>query len=122
MSVFQRPCQRRECKKKKSCKHAHWHYDFWINNVRYLGAIKEARTKPQAEQAEIRIKNDVFQGKYGSHKEVAPAFGEFVETVYLPWARANKRSCKTSDETRCKTLIKHLGYKHYPLYYLFLRV
>jgi len=111
MAVFQRPCQRRECQKKKSCKHAHWHYDFWINNVRYLGAIKEARTKPQAEQAEIRIKNDVFEGKYGSHKRVAPAFGEFVEEIYLPWARANKRSCKTSDETRCKTLIKHFGNK-----------
>lgn len=111
MSVYPRPCTRRECKKKKSCKHAHWHYDFWINNVRYTGALKEARTKPQAEQAEIRIKNDVFEGKYGSHKRVAPLFSEFVEKTYLPWARTNKRSCGTSDETRCKTLIKHFGTK-----------
>lgn len=111
MSVFQRPCQRRTCQKKKSCKHAHWHYDFWINNVRYTGAIKEARTRPQAKQAEIRIKNDVFEDKYGSHKRVAPLFAEFVEKTYLPWARINKRSCKTSDETRCKTLIKHFGTK-----------
>jgi integrase len=111
MAVYQRPCKRRECQEKKSCKHAHWCYDFCINNVRYFGAIKEARTKPQAEQAEIRIKNDVFEGTYGSHKKIAPAFNEFVEEVYLPWARANKRSCKTSDETRCKTLVKHFGTK-----------
>ena len=109
MAVYQRPCRRRGCQGKKSCKHAHWRYDFWINSVRYTGAIKEARTRPQAEQAEIRIKNDVFEGKYGSHKKAAPAFGEFVEEVYLPWARANKRSCGTSDETRCKTLVGYFG-------------
>jgi integrase len=111
MSVFQRCCQRRECMEKKSCKHAHWHYDFWINNVRYRGAIKEARTRPQAEQAEIRIKNEVYEGKYGAHKQVAPLFADFVDQVYLPWARTNKRSCKTSDERRCETLKKQFGSK-----------
>ncbi|HEY0005876.1 MAG TPA: phage integrase SAM-like domain-containing protein [Pyrinomonadaceae bacterium] len=111
MAVYQRQCTRRECRKKKSCKNAHWHYDFWINNVRYTGAIKEARTRSQAEKAEVRIKNDVFEGKYGSHKKVTPTFDEFVEKVYLPWARGNKRSCGTSDETRCKTLIKYFGNK-----------
>ena len=81
MAVYQRPCKRRECQEKKSCKHAHWCYDFCINNVRYFGAIKEARTRPQAEQAEIRIKNDVFEGIYGSHKKVAPAFNEAAVEV-----------------------------------------
>jgi hypothetical protein len=53
MAVYQRPCPRRECREKKSCK--------------------------------------------------------FVEKIYLPWPRAHKRSCKKSDETRFKTLIKRFG-------------
>ena len=40
-----------------------WWYDF--GNHKYRGPIPEARTKYEAEQAEIKIKRDVFEGKYG---------------------------------------------------------
>ena len=40
-----------------------WWYDF--GNHKYRGPIPEARTKYQAEQAEIKIRRDVFEGKYG---------------------------------------------------------
>jgi integrase len=110
MSVFIRQCQRKACQGKKTCKHRHYHYDFWIKGVRYRGSIKEARTRDQAEQAEVRIMNEVFEGTYGSRKTVAPVFEEFVNDTYLPWAKTNKRSWK-SDELRCKTLVKHFGPK-----------
>ena len=40
-----------------------WWYDF--GNHKYRGRIPEARTKYEAEQAEIKIRRDVFEGKYG---------------------------------------------------------
>ena len=42
-----------------------YHYDFMIRNQRYRGAIPEARTKAEAEQAEIKTKNKVYERKYG---------------------------------------------------------
>ncbi len=83
MSVFVRRCQRKACEGKKTCKHRHYHYDFWINGTRYRGSIKEARTMDQAEQAEVRIRNEVFEGTYGTRKRVAPLFEEFVNDTYL---------------------------------------
>ena len=40
-----------------------WWYDF--GNHKYRGPIPEARTKHEAEQAEVKLKRDVFEGKYG---------------------------------------------------------
>ena len=34
----------------------HWNYYFRVRGVRYRGAIPEARTKWEAEQAELKIK------------------------------------------------------------------
>jgi integrase len=64
----------------------------------------------QAEQAEVRIRNEVFEGTYGTRKRVAPLFEEFVNDTYLPWAKTNKRSWK-SDVLRCKSLVKYFGSK-----------
>jgi hypothetical protein len=69
-----------------------WQYDFWIKGVRYKGSIPEARIKPQAEQAEIRIKSEVFEGKYGKAVARVPRLADFIEKTYLPWSRTNKRS------------------------------
>ena len=42
-----------------------YHYDFMIRRQRYRGAIPEARTKAEAEQAETTIKTKVYERKYG---------------------------------------------------------
>ena len=49
----------------KRGKGTHWHYYFRVRGVRYRGSIPEARTKKDAEQAESKIKQDVFEGRYG---------------------------------------------------------
>jgi hypothetical protein len=41
-----------------------WHYAFCIRGVRYRGAIPEARTKFEAEKAETKIRQDVYEGRY----------------------------------------------------------
>jgi integrase len=73
-----------------------WHYDFMIKHKRYRGVIPEARTKAQAERAETQIRQDVYDGKYGD--SISPIFESFVEEVYLPWAKVNKRSWRSDIE------------------------
>jgi integrase len=79
-----------------------WWYDF--GNHKYRGPIPEARTKHEAEQAEIKLKRDVFEGKYGRQFGTM-SFAEFVgdpdakgnqfgEGTFLEWAKNNKRSWK----------------------------
>ncbi len=46
-------------------KGTHWHYYFRVRGVRYRGALPEARTKRDAEQAESQLKRDVFEGRFG---------------------------------------------------------
>jgi hypothetical protein len=43
-----------------------WHYAFCIRGVRYRGALPEARTKVQAQKAETKIRQEVYEGRYGN--------------------------------------------------------
>lgn len=70
----------------------HWHFDFQIKGVRYREAVPEARTKFQAGQAETKVRDQVFQGTYGSAQLGTQDFAKFVSETYLPWAKANKRT------------------------------
>ena len=89
-----------------------WWYDF--GHHRYRGRIPEARTKYEAQQAEIKLKRDVFEGKYGKQFGTM-LFAEFVgnpdaekdifgEGTFLEWSKNNKRSWK-HDRFRVRVLI-----------------
>lgn len=89
-----------------------WWYDF--ANHKYRGRIPEARTKHEAEQAEIKLKRDVFEGKYGKQFGTM-LFADFVgdpdvdnnqfaEGTFLEWAKNNKRSWK-HDRFRARVLL-----------------
>ena len=79
----------------------------WIVEFRLRGhyikqAIPEARTKQEAEQAETKIKRDIFDEKYNraaGHKN----FTEFVDDFFVPWTRVSKRSWQ-DDEERARPL------------------
>src|SRR5215217_1944139 len=86
-----------------------WHYDFMIDSVRYRGSIKTARTKAQAECAELQIKLRVHEGMYGKPKG-SITMKEFVEARYIPWTKANKRSWKI-DMSRLKPILSFFGNK-----------
>jgi integrase len=89
-----------------------WWYDF--GNHHYRGPIPEARTKHEAEQAEVKLKRDVFEGKYGKQFGTMnfASFvgnpdadnGEFGEGTFLEWSKNNKRSWK-HDRFRARTLL-----------------
>ena len=74
-----------------------WHYAFCIRGVRYRGALPEARTKFEAEKAETKIRQEVYEGRYG-RPTGEKDFGRFVEEVYKPWARENKRSFDNNEK------------------------
>jgi integrase len=74
-----------------------WHYAFCIRGVRYRGALPEARTKVQAQKAETKIRQEVYDGRYG-RPTGETSFEKFVEGVYKPWARENKRSFENNEK------------------------
>ena len=73
---------------KRGKKGTHWHYYFRVRGVRYRGVIPEARTKWEAEQAETKIKREIFEGRFGQ----LDLGSEKFEKVFVPWSKANKRS------------------------------
>jgi len=75
----------------------HWYFDFQIRGARYREAIPEARTKFQAEQAETKARDQVFQGTYGTSQLGNQGFSEVVSETYLPWAKANKRTWRNDE-------------------------
>jgi integrase len=75
--------------------------------VCYRGALPEARTKWQAEQAETQIRQQVYEGKFGG-LAIVPRLKDFIDEIYLPWAKANKRSCR-DDVWRSGVLIEYFG-------------
>lgn len=88
-----------------------WHHDFMIDRRRLRGPIPEAATKREALEIEARLKHQVFEGIYGlgnrrenARRRGATLLSDFVEQVYLPWARVNKRSWR-SDEYRSRVLV-----------------
>ncbi len=82
-----------------------WEYDFQIRGVRYRAAVPEARTRQHAVQAETAARQSVFDGRFTKPKG-ATFLEEFMRDVYLPWARANKRSWK-HDEFRGRSLCRY---------------
>ena len=79
---------------KRGKKGTHWHYYFRVRGVRYRGALPEASTKQKAEQAESKIKQEIFEGRFGLVNSGTMKLAKFIDEIYMPWAIANKRSWK----------------------------
>lgn len=66
-----------------------WYVRFQVDGTRIRKAIKEARTKTQAEKAERAIRNQLFERKWG--ETGLRLFSNFVEKTYTPFARQHKK-------------------------------
>lgn len=86
-----------------------WYYPFQIRGKGYHAAIPEARTKYQAKRAAQRARQEVFEDKYGWEPS-SITLAEFVKSIFLPWARSEKRSWR-NDESRSKPLFQAFGKK-----------
>src|SRR5260370_3797623 len=82
---------------KRGKQNTHWHYYFRVRGVRYRGAIPEASTKWETEQAESKIRQEVFEGRFGLVRSGTMKLSDFIDEIYMPWAKANKRSWKGDE-------------------------
>lgn len=112
-----------------------WFYDFEINSRRYRSKIPGAQVKEDALKIETQARLAVYEGRYNEWfkewmgktlgarteacsqiaevnqngtKVAAANFAHFVEEVYLPASRTEKRSWR-HDEFRASTLCQHFG-------------
>ena len=80
-----------------------WYLDVSIDGDRRRKLIPNARTRKQAEQAEIVFRQELFEAKFNPQQEEAPLLPDFIDEHFLPWSRANKRSWY-ADEWRSQSL------------------
>ncbi len=66
-----------------------WYVRFQVGGNRVRKAIKEARTKKQAERAEQVLRNELFERRWGETGQ--RNFADFVEKIYKPHARQHKK-------------------------------
>ncbi|HKX26996.1 MAG TPA: site-specific integrase [Blastocatellia bacterium] len=82
-----------------------WYFDIRINGVRHRDLIPHARTKKQAEEAEIAFRQELYEARFKPKVENVPLLSDFIDEHFLPWSRANKKSWHT-DRWRSKSLKK----------------
>jgi hypothetical protein len=96
---------------------ARWHVYFRVRGVRYRGVIPEARTKWQAEQAEIKIKQDFFENRFGQVDLGSEKLPDFIERVFLPGPKqTSARGGMTSiADARSATISKRKSFARFLL-------
>jgi integrase len=82
-----------------------WYFDIIMNGVRHRDLIPNARTKKQAEDAEIAFRQELFEARFKPKVEDVPLLSDFIDEHFLPWSRDNKRSWY-ADGWRSKSLKK----------------
>lgn len=87
-----------------------WHLDVKIDGIRYRHACPAATNKKQALQAEAKLRQEIFEGKYNPRKEVV-RFADFMDQTYLPWSKANKKSWQ-GEVWRIRMLKRYFGKKY----------
>lgn len=90
--------------RRKTTKSKHWYFKFEINGVVYKQTIPTARTKRQAEEAELAARQELHEGRYSKAKSIL--FTEFVEKYYLPWAEKHHAEGHT-DRVTAAILTEH---------------
>ena len=70
----------------------------------------EASTKWEAEQAESKIKQEIFEGRFGLVDLGSERLADFISKTFLPWSKANKRSWR-HDVFRARTICDYFGTK-----------
>jgi len=90
--------------RRKQTKSKHWYFKFEINGVVYKETVPTARTKRQAEEAQLVARQELHEGKYSKAKPIL--FSDFVKTHYLPWAEKHHAKSDT-DKTITDMLCEH---------------
>ena len=108
MAIYKRHKGRRLKRSDRDWDKGTWWIEFSLRGNYVHESIPGARTQAQAERAENKRREEIYEGKYDPGKKL---FSEFVDEIFLPWSTANKRSYR-EDEQRSVTLKVFFGEKH----------
>src|SRR6185295_2450945 len=61
------------------------------------GSASRGTNEGPSQKAETKIRQEVYDGRYG-RPTGETSFEKFVEDVYKPWARENKRSFENNEK------------------------
>ena len=107
MAIYKRHKGRRLKRSDRDWGKGTWWIEFSLRGNYVHESIPGARTQAQAERAESKRREEIYEGKYNPVKKL---FSEFVDEIFLPWSTANKRSHR-EDEQRSVTLKDFFGEK-----------
>jgi len=108
MAIYKRHKGRRLKRSDRDWDKGTWWIEFSLRGNYVHESIPGARTQAQAERAENKRREEIYEGKYNPIKKL---FSEFVDEIFLPWSTANKRSYREDDQ-RSVTLKAFFGEKH----------
>jgi integrase len=108
MAIYKRHRGRRLKRSDRDWDKGTWWIEFSLRGNYVHESIPGARTQAQAERAESKRREEIYEGKYDPGKKL---FSEFVDEIFLPWSTANKRSYREDDQ-RSVTLKAFFGEKH----------
>ena len=86
---------------------ARWWMEYRLNGRRIHKAIAEARTKAQAERAEVSERETIYNRRYNKSTEVG--FRDYYDDSYFPWLQEKKASQVLDAESRVKKLKEFFG-------------
>ena len=107
MAIYKRHKGRRLKRSDRDWDKGTWWIEFSLRGNYVHESIPGARTQAQAERAETKRREEIYEGKYDPGKKL---FSEFVDETFLPWSTANKRSHR-EDAQRCVPLKAFFGEK-----------
>jgi integrase len=108
MAIYKRHKGRRLKRSDRDWDKGTWWIEFSLRGNYVHESIPGARTQAQAERAESKRREAIYERRYDPGKKI---FSEFVDETFLPWSMANKRSHR-EDEQRSVTLKDFFGEKH----------
>jgi len=70
-----------------------------VTKQRYRKIVPLARTKWDAEQAQIKAKQEIFDKRHGLDEKGTDLLSEFLDQIYIPWSKTNKKSWRDDAYT-----------------------
>ena len=86
---------------------ARWWMEYRLNGRRVHQAIPQARTKAQAERAEVSEREAIYNRRYNRGTEIG--FRDYYDESYLPWLKEKKASQVLDAESRVRKLMEFFG-------------
>src|SRR5688572_2468320 len=93
MAVYKRYMGKRIKTNDPNWEQGTWVVEFSLRGHYVKEALPEARTRKQAEQAEINLRQAIFDRRFNPTSQTT-LLSDFIDHVYLPYTKENNKSWK----------------------------